>query len=506
MTREFLRTRSAVFWTVSLLVFIAGLCLAVTMGDVYRAQAVLTRPSGDHGPAVAGPDVASEVKSPAVMKAVARDSGELKSDAGPAEAEAAVEAVASRIDVAAAQTAQGDVEIRISVVGSKPEELANLANLTARSYVAACERSATASRQNLDRRKTKLAEMKADCDNVSLRADEAKKEYEAFLTKNVDILGGAATLDAEAAAAAIRSDLDKTVKALEAVPGEVQALEESEKLLRGRLKEVPETIEEKSVTSVPDPERVALERELRNLEMQREEMLKTYTPRHPDVVKILENIDTKRRQLKEIKDRTQDTVTNTRKPNPEYTLLKGRLDEVVVKLQYTKSSQKTLAEKRDALKTRVERVVSVTGEARRLSETETQAKKRAEELAAALRREETSVRAAGDSVGVAPKLLRPAEKPTVPVGPDRVMIGVLALLVGLVTGFLATAGSWLFGGVFAGPLEVLPFAGIPVAGRIRIIEKTPAAEGARRRRMKRAAALAAGLLVAVVLLAVAALR
>ena len=55
-------------------------------------------------------------------------------------------APASQVDVAGAQTARGDLEIRIAVTGTDPGELARLANRTAKTYVEACSRAVVENR------------------------------------------------------------------------------------------------------------------------------------------------------------------------------------------------------------------------------------------------------------------------------------------------------------------------------------------------------------------------
>jgi uncharacterized protein involved in exopolysaccharide biosynthesis len=245
---------------------------------------------------------------------------------------------------------------------------------------------------------------------------------------------------------------------------------------------VPEFIETKEVTTVPDPERGALEQDIRVMERQLEEMLRTFTFKHPDVIDLTKKIDAKRQQLEKLQGRVEDTVKQSKKDNPEYALLKGKLDDAEVKLQVDRGSLTRLSARQDGLAKRIASLQGLIGSYRKLKDNLAQAQKQYAEQETALRDRDNQLAAALKTVEPVPEISRPARVPTDPVGPRRSLYFLAAWVLAMLGGRLAMSASYRMSHGFASEYELEQITGMSVAGSISAVDGT---EAHRRERLRK---------------------
>jgi hypothetical protein len=360
-------------------------------------------------------------------------------------------------------------------------ELGKLVNLTAQTYVADCQKRSKAQADSVEKLRQEATQLSEDFKKTGERKTSAEAALKAFETEHADVLGEAGG-DPETVLKGLVDQQKADAQTLDKTQAEIAGLETAESLLRTRLKEVPEFIETKEVTTVRDPERVALEHEIRMMERQLEEMLKTYTFKHPDVIELQTNLLLKRRQFRQLQERVEDSVKHSKKDNPEYALLKGKLDDTVVKLQVERSSVSRLSARQEALTRRIASLQGLIGSYRKLKDDLADAQKQYKEQEAALRDRNDKLTIALKAVEPVPEISRLAEIPTVPVGPRRSVYFLGVLILAVLAGRLAMSAAFRLGTGFASEYEVGRITGVSVAGSISALAGT---EAHRRERVRK---------------------
>ena len=251
---------------------------------------------------------------------------------------------------------------------------------------------------------------------------------------------------------------------------------------------MPETVVTQEVTTVRNPEVVRLEKEIQQMQRQLEDLLKMYTFKHPEVIALQTDLLQKKRQLGALETRVDDSVKNSRAPNPEYALVKGKLDDTVVKLQVAKTALAPIASRRDAAAARVERLRAFVGPDRKLIERAAETAKLQQDNEALLKKTAEDLQAARAGLAPVPTLTRAAQSPVRPVRPNRTLFALFAVVAAALAGaFSVSAAAGLSPG-FAGPAETERFAGAPVIGRVGAAQDTEAVGLVRTRRRLYAAA------------------
>jgi len=496
--RELWRTRKVSFLVIGMVVLLPGLYVAlVAVPNVYEAETVLVIRSGDEaGTSLLGRDFAPEITSSTILVPVLEGVGKIPAGMSPSERQIAVDELKESLKIAVRSGAGGETEIQISSRGHSGEELAKLVNLTAQTYVAECQKRSKTQADNVEKLRREATQLSEDFKRIGDRKAAAEAALKSFETEHADVLGEAGE-DPETLLKGLIEQQKADAQTLDKTQSEIAGLETAEGLLRTRLKEVPEFIETKEVTTVRDPEYAALEHEIRMMERQLEEMLKTYTFKHPNVVELQTNLLLKRRQLRQFQDRVEDSVTHSKKDNPEYALLKGKLDDTVVKLQVERSSLPRLSARQEALAKRITSLQGLIGSYRKLKNDLAEAQKQYNQLEATLRDRNDKLTIALKAVEAVPEINRLAAVPTVPVGPRRslYLLGVLVLAV--LAARLAMSAAFRLGTGFASEYELGRITGVPVAGSISALAGT---EAHRRERLRKRIKLAVllGLVVLVI--------
>ena len=477
------RRHALAFVVGSALVLLAGLYVAfLAIPNEYEAEAVLTVSRAE-----AGRDYAAEATHPAVLEAAAVRLG-LADAKRDAEREAAGLELRDRLTVASPKPSpSGETEIRVSTSGRTPKALADLVNTVAGIYASQCEtrnRAAEAKVQSLAGDSERLTKGLAEATTMATAAAAARRDFELAHSEARSDGGG----DPEAALRALVGEQEKAAADYEKTQGEIAGLTDGEKILRARLKEVPETVVTQEVTTVRNPEVVRLEKEIQQMQRQLEDLLKMYTFKHPEVIALQTDLLQKKRQLGALETRVDDSVKNSRAPNPEYALVKGKLDDTVVKLQVAKTALAPIASRRDAAAARVERLRAFVGPDRKLIERAAETAKLQQDNEALLKKTAEDLQAARAGLAPVPTLTRAAQSPVRPVRPNRTLFALFAVVAAALAGaFSVSAAAGLSPG-FAGPAETERFAGAPVIGRVGAAQDTEAVGLVRTRRRLYAAA------------------
>jgi capsular polysaccharide biosynthesis protein len=501
--RELWRTRKISFLIGAAVVLLLGLYAAlVAVPNVYEAQTVLTVRSGDTGAtALLTRNFASEITSNTVLVPVVEGIGKTPAGTSPSERQAAVDALRESLQIVNVHSVSGgETEIRISSRGASGKELAALVNLTAGTYVADCQKRTKAQSDSVEKLRQEAALLSGNFQKTAEQKTSAEEALKTFETEHADVLGEVGG-DPDAVLKGFMEQQKTDTQTLDKTQAEIEELKTAADLLRTRLKDVPQFIETKEVTTVPDPERAALEHEVRMMERQLEEMLRNFTFKHPEVIELTKKIDAKRQQLEKLQGRVEDTVKQSKKDNPEYALLKGKLDDAEVKQQVERGSVSRLSLRQEGLAKRIASLQGLIGSYRKLKDNLAQAQKQYAEQETALRDRNNQLAAASKTVEPVPEIGRPAGVPTDPVGPRRSLYFLAALILAMLGGRLSMSAAYRLSHGFASEYELKQITGMSVAGSISAMEGTEAARHELLRKRIRLVALVG--LAALVIAAVA---
>ena len=481
---ELWRTHKLSFFLTGYAVMLAGLYLTlVALPNVYEAEAVLVVRSDDPNRIVLpGGKFSPEIKSTTVLSSVAEGIGKLSANAPPTTRQSVVRELRDRLKVVEREGPGAETEIRISSRGHDREELVQLVRATTQAYIDRCRKRDETRKGDLEKLRTAWAGLSEDFQKASGELREANAALVKFRTENADALGQTGG-DPEAALKRVVEQHTGTAAELEKTQADVAGLEAAEKLLRTRLKDVPEFIDKKEVTSIRDPERVALEREIGMMQRQLDAMLKTYTYKHPEVVALQTNLLVKKRQLRELNQRVDQSVKSTKEQNTQYTVLKGKLDDTVVRLQIARSSLESLRKNEATLKGRIGVLRKLTEAHRKLKAELAASEKTHLERETALQAKKKALDAATLAAEPVPEINTPVKAPTKPVGPPRSLYLVGVLIVSLLAARIAMSAAFRMSTRFGSAYELRRIADASVAATIRAVPGTKADR--RRRRRKR---------------------
>jgi len=496
--RELWHSHKMSFLIGATVVLLLGLYAAVVaVPNVYEAETVLAVHSGNTGGTVLFTrDFSSEITGNSVLAQVVKEIGKIAPDMSPSERQTAVDELRESLRIDVHSVSGGETEIRISSHGRDGQELARLVNLTAQTYVADCRERNKTRVDEVETARREATRLSGDFQKAGERKTLTEAALKTFETEHADVLGGTGS-DPDAVLKDLLEQQKTNAQALDKTQAEITGLETAEGLLRTRLKEVPKFIETKEVTTVPDPERTTLEHEIRVDERQLEEMLKTYTFKHPSIIELTKKIDEERKRLAQLRGRVEDTVKQSKQDNPEYALLKGKLDDAEVKLQVERGSLTRLSAVKEALAKRVPSLQGLIGSYRRLKDDLAEAQKQYAQQETALRDGNDRLATAAKAVEPTPEVLRPAETPTTPVGPRRSLYYLGALLLAGLGGRLAMSAACRLSPGFASEYELEQITGVPVAGSISALPGTAACRREHLRKRIRLVVLA-GLAVLVI--------
>lgn len=474
--RELWRAHKLSFLVTASLVLAAGLYVTFAkVPNVYRAEAfVVIQPAGARLVRLPASALKSEIAGRAVLSAVAEQMGILSSDAPPTTRQTVVADLREKLHLRVQTAVGGETEIALSSRGHDRKKVAQLVNLAAKNWVEQCRERSRIKTEKIARIREEATALQTETNQAKAALQGARTELEAFEKKYTDVLSEVSG-DPDAALKGFREDQRANAEALEKVQTEVAGLEAAEKLLREQLEKAPRFIETKEVTTVRDPERVALEREIRMMERQLEEMLRTYTFRHPEIIAHQTNIVVKKRQLRQLKERVQDSVKSSKEQNPEYTLLKGRLDETMVKLQIARSTLQRHQRKSQHLVDLIDGLRGLANSHGKLKDGLDAARKRHEEEQARLAARTKALDESSDTMEPPPEINTLAEVPRVPVGPRRSLYITVAVILALLAGRVAMSAAFHMSTGFASEFELSHITGMPVAGTIGAIPGTRAA-------------------------------
>ena len=495
--RELWRTRWPVFVVTVCVTMLVGLYATLNVPrDVYEAKAVLLGRTAD---APAGPAFATRVLSRDVLETAARDMHLLRDDALPSDREPVV----ARLEGMLTVVSPGPAEIEIVARGHDPDELVRLVNAVAHAHVTrvaeAVESAESAARSRRETREAELRSLVDDEKKTSEALEAARAALARFEAEHADVLG-APGVDLQKTLNELADDLKETTRTVAELRGRAKTLEAGAEMLRDKLKAVTEFVETRETTVERDPERVMLEREIRLMERQLEEMLKTYTYKHPEVIKQQMNLLVKKRQLRELNTRVETQVRSTREPNPQYTALKGKLDDKMVELQQARSALEQVEGKPETLAKRVETLRALVGEHLTLADSVKKLSTRHQGAKSALETKQAEPADAEVAVAGAPVVRLEADRDSVRrAGPLRSLWFSATTLVALALGLGAMSTAFHLGPHFASAFEVSRVAGVTSLGTVGAVEGT---EAARRRRLRRL--VRAGVLAGVVIVTVAA--
>ena len=480
--RELWRTHKLSFFLTGYAVMLAGLYLTlVALPNVYEAEAVLVVHSDDPNRIILpGGKFSSEIKSTTVLSSVAEGIGKLPANAAPTTRQAVVRELRDHLKVTERGQTGAETEIRISSRGHDREKLVKLVRATTQAYIDRCRKRDKTRREEVEKRRTEWTGRSEDLQRAGGVLREAEAALARFRTENADALdqtGG----DPEAGLRRVVERHTSTSAEVEKTQADVAGLEAAEKLLRTRLKDVPQFIEMKEVTSVRDPERVALEREIRMMQRQLDAMLKTYTHKPPEVISLQTNILVKKRQLRQLNQRVDQSVKSAKKQNPEYAVLIGNLDGTVVKLQLARSSLKSLSKNEATLKGRIGVLRQLADAHRKLKAELAAAEKTHLERETALQAKKKALDAATLALEPVPEINTPVTAPTKPVGPPRSLYLVGVLIGSLLAGRIAMSAAFRMSTGFGSAYELRRITGASVATTISAVPGTKADRQRRRR-------------------------
>jgi hypothetical protein len=181
-------------------------------------------------------------------------------------------------------------------------------------------------------------------------------------------------------------------------------------------------------------------------------------------------------------------------------VLKGKLDDAVVKLQLARSSLTPLASRQQSLSGRVSALREFAGPHQKLKERLADATKLQQENDALLKSRSEDLKNAMRLLEPIPSIAREAAEPSSPVGPSRSLYSTLALIASLLAGVAGMSTAYRMSRGVAGAFELERATGAPVAGTISAVAGTPA--DLRQRAWKHRELFAAGLVVAAAVVAI----
>jgi len=491
------RRHALAFAAAAAAVLLAGFQVAWrVLPNEYETDAVLTTSAGNV-PLMTG-DYAADVARPAVLESAAERLKMVTPEASPAARQAAAAEIRERLTVVADAPRTGETEVRVAACGRDAAKLAELVNAVAECYVSEREARNLAATQKTGALSTEAAALKSRLETLAPELESARAALNDFERQNPSALTDAGS-DPDASLKTLLDETNQAASDDEKKQAEVAGLEEAEKLLRERLKDVPEFVETREVTTVRNPELLALEREIRQMEKQLEDLLTRYTFRHPEVIALQTDLLLKKRQLRQYQERVDDSVKTSKLQNPEYAVLKGKLDDTVVKLQVAKSALTPSANRKQSLAARFDALRAFLEPHRRLKTSLAQKEKLRQETESQIKTRSDEMKAVQAMLEPVPKLARRAEVPATPAGPRRAAWALLAAVLALGAGWLSMVSAHRLSPRFAGPGEVERFAGAPVAAAVGAAEGTEA-DGVERMRRRLYLATTLGI-VAIALIA-----
>jgi hypothetical protein len=218
-----------------------------------------------------------------------------------------------------------------------------------------------------------------------------------------------------------------------------------------------------------------------------------------------ENILLKRRQLRQLNESVQDSVKSLKEPNPEYSVLKGKLDDTVMKLQLTRSSLTLMTAKQPELAGRIDALRQFLASHLKLEDELADSQKRHDAGRSELERAQAACEAALKSLEPVPEINRLAQVPTEPVGVPRPVYFVAVVVAALLAGRLGMSAAFRLSGGVASEFELSRIAALPVTASISAVSGSEAERSLRlRKRIGLGILLAAAAIViaaAIVLLA-----
>ena len=450
------RRHGLAFAAAAAVVLLAGFHVAWrVLPNEYETDAVLTTSAPDASGLMTGND-AADVTRPAVLEPAAERLKRVAPGASPAAREAAAAELREQLTVVAGAPGMGETEVRVSARGGDAAGLANLVNAVAECYVSERASRNLAATQKAAGLSTETAALKSRLETLAPELESARAALSDFERQNPSALTDAGS-DPDASLKTLLDETNQAASDYEKRQAEVAGLVEAEKLLRDRLKDVPEFSVTQEVTTVRNPELVALEREIRQMEKQLEDMLTRYTFRHPEVIALQTDLLLKKRQLQQLQQRVDDSVKTSKSQNPEYAVLKGKLDDTVVKLQVAKSALTPSANRKQSLAARFDALRAFLEPHRRLKTSLAQKEKLRQETESQIQAKSDELKAVQAALAPVPKLSRRAEVPATPTGPQRGAYALLAAVLALGAGWLSMASARRLSPRFAGPGEVERF-------------------------------------------------
>jgi len=128
----------------------------------------------------------------------------------------------------------------------------------------------------------------------------------------------------------IKQQIVNQQRELRALANELQAASREMRVIRNKLKETPETIESKRILE-RDPKYELIERELRTLELERDELLLKYTENHPMVKSLNERIELRSTQLEQLEDSFKENIEESM--NPTYLSLLDKITQQEIRME-----------------------------------------------------------------------------------------------------------------------------------------------------------------------------
>ncbi len=469
-------------WRRHALAFVAAAGVVLLVGSYiaflaipnqYRAETVLATPRADAS------GIPADLAGPAVLEAAATRLGLAGPKDTPETRAAAGSDLGARIDVKTRPAASGQTEVVISARGADaPETLAGLVNAVAATWRAQCEGRNHAVEEKAGTAASALAALKKSAADARRTAADNQAALMTFESEHVAEKADAGS-DPEAALKSLGDEAIKARSDCERTQAEIAGLQDAEKLLRARLKEVPETVTTQEVTTVRNPQAVRLEHDIEQKQRQLDDMLKMYTFRHPEVIALQTDLLQMKRQLEALEKRVDDSVKSSKAPNPEYAVVKGKLDDAVVRQQVAKTSLGPLAGRRDSTAARYERLRTYVEPHRRLVMLAAESSRSLAEKETEIAKAEKELHDARAQMEPVPVVTRPAAAPDRPVGPSRGLYAALAVIAAVVAGAFSVSAAVRLGPGFAGPAEAERFAGAPVIAEVGAAKDTEAEASAR---------------------------
>jgi len=481
--RELWRLHRLSFVVTASLVFVIGVFLLFTfLPDTYRAETVAEWAPDETAAPYGERDFASEIQSPSVLSAAVTEMERLPADASSSQQHRTMEELARTISVSTARVPGGPTEIRISSRSVSRESAALTADCVAQAWVASRVKQYESEMAKLRQLEDTAGTLEKDVTEALERMKSAESALGTFETEQAGALAEAHG-DFQTAQSQLAAELRGTQREIDRMRTELAGLEAAAIPLREKLKTVPEFIKTQEVTTKPDPRRTALEDDIRLMRRQLEEMLQTYTFRHPEVQRLQNNILLKQRELRELTGRVQDSVRSTENQNPEYAVFKARLEDTEVRLNTTRGSIERLVEKQRELEKHIDSFRQLSERHQALRTDLAAARRQHEEASKALEEKKQTFDSAKRRVEPAPRIVQAATIPTEVTGPPKPPFVLGVLFLAALFGALGMSATSRLGTTFAGSSELARLTRLPLVGTLGAIRGTEAA-GRRKRREK----------------------